>query len=101
MTKNGMINKALGYIGIGPFDMVNNVTGTMVGYLTLVLPLVALLQLMSLSYVDRNLVGAAHNLRCGPLRTVFLVVIPSAKVGLTLAVTFAFILVFGHCCPVN
>jgi spermidine/putrescine transport system permease protein/putrescine transport system permease protein len=95
LTKNGMINKALGYIGIGPFDMVNNVTGTMVGYLTLVLPLVALLQLMSLSYVDRNLVGAAHNLRCGPLRTVFLVVIPSAKVGLTLAATFAFILVFG------
>ncbi len=95
LTQNGMVNKALGYIGVGPFDMVNNVTGTMVGYMTLVLPLVALLQLMSLTYVDRSLVGAAHNLRCGPLRTVFLVVVPSAKVGLTLAATFAFILAFG------
>ncbi|MDP6818801.1 MAG: ABC transporter permease subunit, partial [Alphaproteobacteria bacterium] len=36
-----------------------------------------------------------HNLGCGRLRTVFLVIVPSAKIGIILAGTFAFILCFG------
>jgi ABC-type spermidine/putrescine transport system permease subunit I len=95
LTGNGMINAALGLAGIGPFDMVNNLFGTVIGYLTLVLPLVILLQLFSLAYVDRTLVEAAHNLGCSALRTVFQVVIPAAKTGLVLAATFAFILAYG------
>lgn len=95
LTGDGMVNAALGYLGLGPFDMVNNLFGTIVGYLTLVLPLVILLQLFSLAYVDRNLIEAAHNLRCGAIRTVFQVIIPAAKIGLVLAATFAFILSFG------
>jgi spermidine/putrescine transport system permease protein len=95
LTGNGIVNAAFGLIGLGPFDMVNNLFGTMIGYLTLVLPLVVLLQLFSLAYVDRALVEAAHNLGCSYFRTIFLVVIPAAKVGLILAAAFAFILSFG------
>jgi ABC-type spermidine/putrescine transport system permease subunit I len=95
LTGNGIVNAALGLVGLGPFTMVNNVFGTVIGYLTLVLPLVVLLQLFSLAYVDRTLIEAAHNLRCGGLRTVFQVVIPAAKTGLVLAATFAFILAYG------
>lgn len=95
LTGNGIVNAVFGFLGLGPFQMVNNLFGTMVGYLTLVLPLVILLQLFSLAYVDRNLVEAAHNLGCSALRTVFQVIIPSAKIGLVLAATFAFILAFG------
>jgi ABC-type spermidine/putrescine transport system permease subunit I len=95
LTGNGIVNAAFGFLGIGPFPMVNNLFGTMVGYLTLVLPLVVLLQLFSLAYVDRNLIEAAHNLGCSALRTVFQVIIPAARVGLVLAATFAFILSFG------
>lgn len=95
LTGDGMVNAVFGFLGLGPFDMVNNLFGTVVGYLTLVLPLVILLQLFSLAYVDRNLIEAAHNLRCGAIRTVFQVIIPAAKIGLVLAATFAFILSFG------
>ena len=95
LTGGGMVNAALGFVGLGPYTMVNNLIGTMVGYLTLVLPLVILLQLFSLAYVDRNLIEAAHNLRCGAMRAVFQVIVPSARVGLVLAATFAFILSFG------
>ena len=95
LTGNGIVNAGMGWLGLGPFEMVNNLIGTMVGYLTLTLPLVVLLQLFSLAYVDRNLVEAAHNLGCGALKTVFLIVVPSARVGLVLAATFAFILSFG------
>ena len=53
------------------------------------------LQLISLSNVDRNLIEAAHNLGCGRLRTVFSVIIPLAKIGIIIAALFCFILSFG------
>lgn len=95
LSDNGIINAFLGFFGIGPFVMLNTVLGTMIGYLTLCLPLVILLQLFSLIFIDRTLLEAAHNLRCGRLKTVFLVVIPSAKIGLVIAALFCFILTFG------
>ena len=41
--------------------------------------------------IDRTLIEAAHNLRCGRIRTVFAVVIPSARVGLVIAALFCFL----------
>jgi spermidine/putrescine transport system permease protein len=41
------------------------------------------------------LIEAAHNMGCSPLRTVFSVIIPAAKVGLIVAALFCFILSFG------
>ncbi|ESW59292.1 MAG: spermidine/putrescine ABC transporter permease [Rhodobacter sp. CACIA14H1] len=95
LSDNGIINVLLGGIGLGPFPMLNTVGATMVGFLTLCFPLVVLLQLFSLAFIDRTLIEAAHNMRCGRLRTVFEVVIPSARVGLSIAALFAFILCFG------
>jgi len=73
----------------------NSLFGLMVGYITLSFPLVVLLQLSSLAFIDKNLIEAAHNLRCGRVRTVFAVVIPAAKTGLVIAALFCFILTFG------
>ena len=95
LSDSGILNTFFGLLGFGPVEMLNTLFGTVIGYLTLCLPLVILLQLFSLSNVDRSLIEAAHNLGCGRLKTVFLVVVPSAKVGLILAATFAFILCFG------
>ncbi|OHV79543.1 ABC transporter permease [Ensifer sp. LCM 4579] len=95
LSDNGIINALFARVGLGPFGMLNSVFGTMVGYLTLSFPLVVLLQLFSLIFVDKTLIEAAHNLRCGRLRTVFEVIVPSAKVGLVIAALFCFILTFG------
>lgn len=95
LTDTGVINVLLGQLGIGPLPMINTVAGTLIGYLTLTLPLVILLQLFSLMFVDRSLIEAAHNLQCGRLRTVFEVIIPSARIGLVIAALFCFILTFG------
>jgi spermidine/putrescine transport system permease protein len=95
LSDAGIINVMLGWVGLGPFPMLNTVGATMVGYLTLCFPLVVLLQLFSLVFIDRTLIEAAHNMRCGRLRTVFEVVIPSARVGLVIAALFCFILTFG------
>ena len=90
-----MINAALGWVGLGPFTILNTPIGTVIGYLTLALPLVIILQTISLASIDKTLIEAAHNLGCGRLRTVFSVIIPAAKVGLIVAALFCFILSFG------
>lgn len=95
LSDNGIFNAALGQLGREPFAMLNTAFGTYVGYFTLCLPLVVLLQLFSLMYIDRSLIEAAHNLGCGRLRTVLLVVVPSARIGIVVAALFCFILTFG------
>jgi spermidine/putrescine transport system permease protein/putrescine transport system permease protein len=95
LANEGVINGLLAQIGLGPFTMLNTPFGTLIGYLTLCLPLAIVLQLLSLAHIDRNLIEAAHNLGCGRLRTVFSVIIPAARIGLIIAATFCFILSFG------
>lgn len=95
LSDNGIFNAALGLLGLEPFAMLNTAFGTYVGYFTLCLPLVILLQLFSLMYINRSLIEAAHNLGCGRLRTVLLVVVPSARIGIVVAALFCFILTFG------
>jgi spermidine/putrescine transport system permease protein len=95
LADEGVINAVVAWIGLGPFEMLDNRLGAAIGYLTLCLPLTILIQLFALSNVDRSLIGAAHNLGCSALRTVFNVTIPAARIGLILAASFAFILTFG------
>ncbi|MDX6804866.1 ABC transporter permease [Terrihabitans rhizophilus] len=94
-SPQGIINYVIAPLGLGPVQVLNTTTGTLIGFLTLTLPLVVLLQTFALSSIDMRLVEAAHNLRCGRLRTVFTVIIPSARVGLVLAAALAFVLCFG------
>ena len=95
LAESGVLNAMIGWIGLGPYTMLNTPFGTVVGYLTLTLPLVLILQTLALASVDRNLIQAAHNLGCGPVRTIWAVIIPSAKAGLIVAALFCFILSFG------
>lgn len=95
LAREGVINGALGRIGLGPWTMLNSPIGTLVGYMTLTLPLIIILQTFSLAGIDKRYIEAAHNLGCGRLRTVFTVIVPLAKVGLVIAALFCFILSFG------
>jgi spermidine/putrescine transport system permease protein len=95
LSDRGVINYLIGGLTGGPIRMLNTPFATVIGYLTLTLPLVILIQLFALGNVDRSLIEAAHNLRCSRLRTILTVIVPSARVGLVLAATFAFILSFG------
>lgn len=95
LAQQGVINASLSYLGLGPYTMLNTKLGTIVGYLTLCLPLTVILQTFALANIDRRLVEAAHNLGCGRLRTVFTVIVPLAKTGLVVAAVFCFILSFG------
>jgi len=95
LAEQGVINSFISALGLGTVTMLNSGFGAMIGYLTLTLPLVVILQTFSLAAVDRNLIEAAWNLGCTRARTILTVIIPSAKIGLILGAVFCFILSFG------
>jgi spermidine/putrescine transport system permease protein len=92
---HGAVNSLLSTLGIPPQVMTDNFFGLMIGFLTLTLPLVCLLQILSLSLVDKRLVEAAWNLGAPPAATIRTVIIPAARAGLILGSAFAFVLSFG------
>lgn len=95
LAESGPVNAALGGLGLGPFTMLNSGFGAMVGYLTLVLPLVVIFQTWSLAAIDKSLIEAAGNLGASAWATLVRVIIPAAKTGLVLGALFAFIMTFG------
>lgn len=95
LAQQGVINAGFSLFGLGPYTMLNTMFGTMIGYLTLCLPLAVILQTFALNGVDRRLVEAAHNLGCGKFHTIFAVILPLAKTGFVVAAVFCFILSFG------
>ena len=95
LAEAGPLNAMLSDIGFGPFTMLNTSFGTIVGYMTLTLPLVLILQTISLANIDRRLIEAAYNLGCGGLRVIITVIFPAARTGFIIAALFVFILSFG------
>jgi spermidine/putrescine transport system permease protein len=95
LAESGVINNILGYIGLGPYTMLNTKFGTMVGYMTLTLPLVIIMQTLSMASIVKNLVEAAQNLGASRIKVIIQVILPSARVGLIIGAVFCFILSFG------
>lgn len=95
MAESGIVNNILGYLGLGPFTMLNTMGATVVGYMALTLPLVIILQTLSMANIDRSLIEAAQNLGSGGLRTIVSVIVPAGKAGLIIGALFCFILSFG------
>ena len=95
LSEKGVVNAFLSYLGLGPYTMLNTNFGTLVGYMTLTLPLVVILQTITMANIDKTLIEAARNLECKPLATIWRVIIPLSKTGLIVAAIFCFILSFG------
>ena len=95
LAESGVLNAVFGYVGLGPFRMLNSHFGTVVGYMTLTLPLAVILQTVTMANIDKTLIEAARNLGCKPFAVIWRVVLPLAKTGLIIAALFCFILAFG------
>jgi spermidine/putrescine transport system permease protein len=95
LAENGVFNAIFNSVGIGTITMLNTKFATVVGYLTLCLPLAIILQTFTLANIDKTLVQAANNLGCSRGRSLYTVIIPLAKTGLIVSAVFTFILSFG------
>lgn len=95
LSPQGVLNSLLQGAGLEPVLLLNTWMGSLIGMLTLTLPLVLLIQIFALQNVDRRLIEASHNLGCGRYKTILFVLLPSARTGLILAATLAFVMSFG------
>lgn len=95
LSESGVVNSLLSNIGLGPYTMLNTNFGTLVGYMTLTLPLVVILQTVTMASIDKTLIEAARNLGCKPAAAIWRVILPLSKTGFIIAAVFCFILSFG------
>lgn len=95
LADDGLLNHLLAALDIAPLRLQGSLVSLEVGYLTYSFPLVTLVILLSLMYVDRTLIEASNNLGAGRLRSAVTVVIPSARIGLVFGFAFAFMLALG------
>jgi spermidine/putrescine transport system permease protein len=95
LRDEGLINHALGLVGIAPLSMMNNNFAVMVGLVYVHLPFTVLPLYAALDRLDRSLLEASLDLGAGHLRTIWNVVIPLAGAGIASAVLLTFIPVLG------
>lgn len=95
LSDNGLLNAALGHLGLGGINLLGSPPALLVGYLTYSFPLASLIVTLALIGVDLRLEEAAKNLGHGRTATFVLVVLPALRPSLVAAGVFAAILAFG------
>lgn len=97
LQKQGLINQWA--IGLGlwdePITMVNNMTGTLIGMLHIMLPFLVLPVYGAMKAIDQDLVKAAANLGASPTRAFWTVYFPLTLPGLFAGALMVFILCLG------
>jgi putative spermidine/putrescine transport system permease protein len=92
LADNGLINQFATGLGIGPFKLMYNRTGVMIGLIHIYMPFMALSILGSLQAIDPDLERAARSLGAGTWRTWWRVTWPLSLPGVTSGAVLVFVL---------
>ena len=95
MRTEGWVNRGLGLVGVGPFEMLHTNFAVVTGLVYVHLPFIVLPLFSTLDRLDRSLIEASLDLGAGHLRTIFQVVIPIVWPGILSAVLLCFIPALG------
>ena len=97
LQRQGLINTWGIKLGLWdqPLALVNNLTGTLVGMVHIMLPFLVLPLYVSLRAIDRDLLKAAANLGASPVRAFWQVFFPLSIPGLAAGSVIVFILCLG------
>lgn len=91
LEDTGLLNTALGYIGLGPYHMINTSGAVILGMVYNFLPYMILPIYTSLSKLDPRLVEASADLGCNSARTLFHVILPLSRSGVISGITMVFV----------
>ncbi|AGT09782.1 ABC transporter permease [Paracoccus aminophilus] len=97
LQRRGVVNTLLQDLGLisKPLMLVNNMTGTVIGMVHVMLPFLILPLFASLRSIDCNLTRAAANLGAGPTRAFFTVFLPLTMPGLVAGTMMVFVMCLG------
>ena len=97
LQRTGLVNTWGMQLGLWsePLPLVNNLTGTLIGMVHIMLPFIVLPLYGSMRTIDRTLVQAAANLGASPVQSFWRVFLPLSLPGLTAGALVVFILCLG------
>ena len=100
LSKDGIINKLLGYVGLGPYEMMYTEFAVIVGMVYNFLPFMILQIYTSLAKMDGSLLEAANDLGANRVQSFLRVTIPLSLPGIISGITLVFLpAVSSFCIP--
>ena len=91
LGNNGIINTVLGFVGLGPYKMLNTQGAVVLGMVYNYLPYMILPLYSVMVKIDKSLYEAAQDLGCNSKRVLFKVVLPLSLPGVTSGITMVFV----------
>ncbi len=92
---NGIINSFLGLFGVEPVRMLWNQTGTIIGFVQILLPYMVLPLYASMESIDVSLEEASRTLGASNLRTFWRITLPLSLPGAATGALLVFIITIG------
>ena len=91
LGNEGIINTLLGYIGLGPYKMLNTQGAVVLGMVYDYLPYMVLPLYSVMVKIDKSVLEAAQDLGCNSLKSLFRVVLPLSLPGVMSGITMVFV----------
>ncbi|MFC4012622.1 ABC transporter permease [Nonomuraea purpurea] len=95
LQDTGVVNDALGLVGLGPFNLIRTQTGVVIGMVQLLMPFMVLPLYAVMSGIDRRLITAAGSLGARPVKAFFTVYVPLSLPGVSAGCLTVFISALG------
>ena len=89
LEPNGLINRFLGLLGIGPLNLINNAGAVILGMVYNYLPFMILPLYSVMVKIDQSVIEAAQDLGSSKLNLVRRVILPLSMPGINLSVTLS------------
>lgn len=91
LDNNGIINTLLGYIGLGPFKMLNTQGAVVLGMVYNYIPYMILPIYSVMVKIDKSVIEAASDLGCNSMKTLTKVILPLSMPGIISGITMVFV----------
>ena len=91
LSVNGPVNTLLGFIGLGPYTMLNTSGAVVLGMVYNYVPYMILPLYTSMTKIDQSLVEAAQDLGANTTKTLVRVLIPMSVPGISTGITMVFV----------
>lgn len=91
LETNGLINKLLGLIGLGPFHMINTEGAVVLGMVYNYLPFMILPLYTVMLKIDKSVIESAQDLGADFIGVFLKIVFPLSKAGVTSGITMVFV----------
>ncbi len=91
LGNNGLLNTLLGFVGLGPYKLLNTQGAVVLGMVYNYIPFMILPLYSIMVKIDKSVLEAARDLGCNPFNVLVKVIVPLSVPGITSGITMVFV----------